>query len=70
MLEKYSKAKAFMFVRKRKAARKKRKQEDAQLRQGSMPLEYGGEEEVDSEADREAPTYAEHAFTFASFEKV
>ncbi|WWD21366.1 hypothetical protein CI109_105851 [Kwoniella shandongensis] len=71
MLEKYSKTKAFMFVRKRKAARKKRKQavEDPNGTAGGIPEEYGNEEEADLEPDKEAPSYAEHAFTFQAFEK-
>ncbi|KAK8843979.1 hypothetical protein IAR55_006771 [Kwoniella newhampshirensis] len=72
MLEKYSKTKAFMFVRKRKAARKKRKQaEDPNDTAGAsgMPEEYGNEDEAELEPDKEAPSYAEHAFTFQAFEK-
>ncbi|ORY33101.1 timeless protein-domain-containing protein [Naematelia encephala] len=67
MLEKYSKNKAFMFVRKRKAARKKRKAIEALPETAALPEEYGNEEDV--EPERDTPSYAEHAFTFTSFEK-
>ncbi|OCF79113.1 topoisomerase 1-associated factor 1 [Kwoniella mangroviensis CBS 8886] len=73
MLEKYSKNKAFMFIRKRKAARKKRKEAEQSTElnpDGSvMPEEYGNEEEEALQPDKEAPSYAEHAFTFKTFEK-
>ena len=59
-----------MFVRKRKAARKKRKQVETAGPEASMPEEYAGEEEGDGEADRDTPSYAEHQFTFEAFEKV
>ncbi len=70
MLEKYSKTKSYMFIRKRKAAKKKRK---AQEESGSAPLpeEYGDDEEAGlMDGDDDTPSYAEHAFTFESFEKV
>jgi replication fork protection complex subunit Tof1/Swi1 len=68
MLERYSKTKTFMFIRKRKAARKKRKEiaENPEA-VGTIPDE---ENEADLEADRDMPSYAEHAFTFTAFEKV
>nr|XP_018259274.1 topoisomerase 1-associated factor 1 [Kwoniella dejecticola CBS 10117]OBR81432.1 topoisomerase 1-associated factor 1 [Kwoniella dejecticola CBS 10117] len=73
MLEKYSKNKAFMFIRKKKAARKKRKQRDEAMKEPdstqNIPEEYGNEEEEALEPDAEAPSYAEHAFTFNAFEK-
>ena len=66
MLEQYSKSKSFMFVRKRKAARQKRKQLEAQGQ--TMPEEYGQEEDI--EVENNTPTYSEHSFTFTSFESV
>jgi replication fork protection complex subunit Tof1/Swi1 len=71
MLERYSKNKSFMFVRKRKAMRNKRKKaKDAAATQSTVPEEYGNDEEEEAEPDRDAPSYAEHAFTFTAFEKV
>ena len=70
MLERYSKSKSYMFIRKRKAAKKKRKAEDEN---GSAPLpeEYGEDEEAGIlDGDDDTPSYAEHAFTFQAFEKV
>ncbi|WVQ93115.1 hypothetical protein IAU59_000179 [Kwoniella sp. CBS 9459] len=70
MLEKFSKNKAFMFIRKKKAARKKRQQNlQNPAESGGMPEEYGNEEEEALGPDQEAPSYAEHAFTFQAFEK-
>ncbi|OCF42971.1 topoisomerase 1-associated factor 1 [Kwoniella heveanensis CBS 569] len=70
MLEKFSKNKAFMFIRKKKAARKKRQQNLQNPAESSgMPEEYGNEEEEALGPDQEAPSYAEHAFTFQAFEK-
>ncbi|WRT69168.1 uncharacterized protein IL334_006152 [Kwoniella shivajii] len=71
MLEKFSKNKAFMFIRKKKAARKKRKEAENLMdpTANGMPEEYGNEEEEVLQPDQEAPSYAEHAFTFKSFEK-
>ncbi|WVF65442.1 hypothetical protein IAT40_000170 [Kwoniella sp. CBS 6097] len=71
MLEKFSKNKAFMFIRKKKAARKKRQQNQQDPTESSgMPEEYGNEEEEAlGGADQDAPSYAEHAFTFQAFEK-
>lgn len=75
MLEKYSKTKAFMFIRKRKNTHKKRKEQqaasqaNAEGEQRKIPEEYGNEEEAFA-PDEDAPSYAEHAFTFQSFEKV
>lgn len=80
MLEKYSKTKAFMFIRKRKNKHKKLKERQAasqanadREQQGEsrrIPEEYGDEEEEAFAPDQDAPSYAEHAFTFQSFEKV
>lgn len=73
MLERYSKTKAFMFVRKRKASRRKRKAqaEDPEgAAQQTQVEENVGENEEDIPAERDMPSYAEHAFTFTSFEKV
>jgi replication fork protection complex subunit Tof1/Swi1 len=70
MLERYSKTKSFMFVRKRKAARKKRKEQAENPESetvGSVPDE---ENEEDIQAERDMPSYAEHAFTFTAFERV
>lgn len=69
-LERYSKSQAYMFVRKRKPKRKK-----IPRRRGSgeapIPEEYGNDEEEGmSDDEREKPEYAEHKFTFTSFEKV
>lgn len=69
MLEKYSKNKQ-LYVRKRKAARKKRKPAEVDGAQPPIPEEYAGEEEEDMEPDRDQPSYAEHAFAFTAFEKV
>jgi len=72
MLEKYSKNKSYMFVRKRRAAKSKRKSNEG--RDGSAPIaeDYDQEDEEAAllEADKDMPSYAEHAFTFQSFEKV
>lgn len=73
MLERYSKTKAFMFVRKRKAARKKRKalaNDPEAAAQQTQVEENDGENEEDIQAERDMPSYAEHTFTFTSFEKV
>jgi len=59
-----------MFVRKRKAARKKRKLVENGSAEPSMPEEYAGEEDGDGDAHRDTPSYAEHQFAFAAFEKV
>ncbi|WVQ81137.1 hypothetical protein IAT38_003259 [Cryptococcus sp. DSM 104549] len=71
MLEKYSKTQTFMYVRKRRTARKKRKAVDGP-EEGAAPIpeEYGNEEEeIDLEREKDTPSYAEHKFTFQSFEK-
>ena len=71
MLERYSKNKSFMFIRKRKAARRKRLADKNGESQGPTAEEYAGDdEEGDGGDDRDAPSYAEHAFTFQTFEKV
>lgn len=72
MLERYSKTKAFMFVRKRKAARKKRKAlaNDPDAHEQTQVEGNDGENEEDIQAERDMPSYAEHTFTFTSFEKV
>lgn len=66
MLEKYSRNQQYMYIRKKKAARQKRKQIAPEI--NGLPEEYIGEE--GDQPDRDAPSYAEHAFTFTSFEKV
>jgi replication fork protection complex subunit Tof1/Swi1 len=72
MLEKYSKNKSYMFVRKRRAARHKRKAAGAREGSTAIAEDYGDEDEEAAllEADKDMPSYAEHAFTFQSFEKV
>ncbi|ORX39175.1 timeless protein-domain-containing protein [Kockovaella imperatae] len=70
MLERYSKNKSFMFVRKRKAARRKRKAGEATQAPGPTAEEYAGDEEgEDDGAEKDTPSYAEHTFTFQAFEK-
>ncbi|TXT09069.1 hypothetical protein VHUM_02543 [Vanrija humicola] len=70
MLERYSKDNAYMYVRKRKSAQKKRRALKA-LNTGEAPIpeEYANEEEEDIGPDEDTPSYREHAFTFASFEQ-
>lgn len=74
MLEKYSKSKSYMFIRKRRAAKKKKKAIDDANADGSVPLpeDYAGEDEEAAilNGDEDVPSYAEHAFTFQAFEKV
>lgn len=75
MLERYSKTKSFMMVRKRQAARNKRKAKDkvpgGDEAQGTMPEEYGNEEDEEYErGDKEETRYKEHQFTFKAFEMV
>ena len=72
MLERYSKTKAFMFVRKRKAARRKRKAGAGTQGPGPTAEEYAGDDEEgeDGGAEKDTPSYAEHTFTFQEFEKV
>lgn len=73
MLEKYSKNKGFMYVRKKKARRAVRKRkEDATEAGKEVPEEYVDEEEVAGvmEGDKDLPSYAEHQFTFTAFEQV
>jgi replication fork protection complex subunit Tof1/Swi1 len=70
MLERYSKTKSFMYVRKRKAARRKRK-EQAENPDGTLPVpDEDVEHEEDLQAEKDMPSYAEHAFTFTAFERV
>ncbi|KAI9636791.1 topoisomerase 1-associated factor 1 [Dioszegia hungarica] len=72
MLEKYSKNKGFMYVRKKKARRAVRKRkEDATEAGKEVPEEYVDEEEVAGvmEGDKDLPSYAEHQFTFTAFEQ-
>jgi replication fork protection complex subunit Tof1/Swi1 len=70
MLERYSKTKSFMYVRKRKAARKKRK-EQAENPDDTLPVpDEDVEHEEDLQAEKDMPSYAEHAFTFTAFERV
>lgn len=70
MLERYSKDNAYMYVRKRKAARRKRQALKANnTGEAPIPEEYANDEEEDIGPDEDAPSYREHAFTFASFEQ-
>ncbi|ODO09506.1 topoisomerase 1-associated factor 1 [Cryptococcus amylolentus CBS 6273] len=75
MLERYSKTKSFMFIRKRKNTHRKRKEQQVdpndseEVRRRTIPEEYGNEEEADQGPDQDAPSYEEHAFTFQGFEK-
>jgi hypothetical protein len=57
-----------MYVRKRKAARRKRKElaENPEA-VGTIPDE---ENEEEIQAEKDMPSYAEHAFTFTAFERV
>jgi replication fork protection complex subunit Tof1/Swi1 len=75
MLERYSKTRSFMMVRKRQAARNKRKAKDkvpgGDEAQGTMPEEYGNEEDEEYErGHKEETRYKEHQFTFKAFEMV
>lgn len=59
-----------MYVRKRKAARKKRK-ELAENQDETLPVpDEDVEHEEDIQAQKDMPSYAEHAFTFTAFERV
>ena len=59
-----------MYVRKRKAARKKRK-DQAENPDGTLPVpDEDVEHEEDIQAEKDMPSYAEHAFTFTAFERV
>ena len=71
MLEKYSKSKNFMFVRKRKAQRRQKKAAQDAAANG-RPVPEVDDENVgsDGEADRDAPSYGEHQFKFKEFEMV
>lgn len=69
MLEKHSKSKTYMFIRKRKAAKKKKAREENGA--PALPEDYAGEdEEAILRGDDETPSYKEHAFTFQAFERV
>ncbi|GAA5831127.1 hypothetical protein JCM3766R1_006246 [Sporobolomyces carnicolor] len=70
MLEKYSKSKAYMYVRKKKAGRaaKKRKNKEG----GDENAEDGlgmGENEEEEEIERGTVSFGEHAFQFEKFEQ-
>lgn len=72
MLERYSKNKQFMFVRKQTAKRKQNKaQRDREDRDGVAPVpeEYENDSEDEDLPAHDEPSYAEHAFTFTKFEK-
>ncbi|EIW66064.1 hypothetical protein TREMEDRAFT_65909 [Tremella mesenterica DSM 1558] len=73
MLERYSKTNTYMFVRKRKAAKKARKKTKGSM-EGEVPEEFMGdegvdEEDVNGEDERQGQSYKEHAFQFSSFEQ-
>lgn len=73
MLERYSKNKSFMFVRKREAQRKKKKQAAVEAAGGEVqPVPDEEDEEMggEGEEDRDAPSYGEHQFKFREFEMV
>lgn len=73
MLEKYSKNKGYMYVRKKKARRAKKKamalSEGGTKENGDMPEEYAEDEGAEL-PEKEGPSYAEHQFTFKAFEQV
>lgn len=68
MLERYSKNKQFMFVKKTTKRKKNKAQTD---RDGVAPVpeEYENDSEDEGVPDDDAPSYAEHTFTFTKFEK-
>jgi replication fork protection complex subunit Tof1/Swi1 len=68
MLEKYSKNKSFMYIRKKKARRARKKAATMHGAASSMADEVEDEEEAD--VDRGSVEYAEHVFRFADFESV
>ncbi|CAK9781717.1 hypothetical protein CC85DRAFT_324759 [Cutaneotrichosporon oleaginosum] len=69
-LEKYSKSQAYMFVRKRKPARRKLPPPSSSGGDGAaIPEEYRDDEEEDMEEERDRPEFAEHKFTFEAFER-
>lgn len=68
MLERYSKNKTFMFVRK-SAKRKKNKAQADRDGVAPVPEEYEGDSEDEGVPDDDEPNYAEHTFTFTKFEK-
>lgn len=69
MLEKYSKSKAFMYVRKKqnRASRKKKNRSGADDEGDGIGQ---GDDEEEEEIERGTRTYKEHAFTFSAFETV
>ncbi|GAA5975641.1 hypothetical protein JCM10908_005228 [Rhodotorula pacifica] len=73
MLEKYSKSKAYMYVRKKKAGRaanaRKKKQKDAADENGEEGLGMGEEDEEELEVERGTVSFGEHAFQFEKFEQ-
>jgi replication fork protection complex subunit Tof1/Swi1 len=69
MLEKYSKSKTFMYIRKKKA-RRSRKKAAAENGDAQQMFDEDGEGEEDGDAGRHADEYADHAFRFEEFESV
>ncbi|GAA6062112.1 hypothetical protein JCM10212_000866 [Sporobolomyces blumeae] len=71
MLEKYSKSKAYMYVRKKKAGRaanKRRKRDAAGNENGEDGLGMG-EDEEEQEIERGIVSFSDHAFQFEKFEQ-
>ncbi|GAA5927146.1 hypothetical protein JCM1841_006062 [Sporobolomyces salmonicolor] len=68
MLEKYSKSKAYMYVRKKKAGRAaKKKKNDGEAEDGDgLGM---GEDEEEEEIERGTVSFGEHAFQFEKFEQ-
>ncbi|CEQ41477.1 SPOSA6832_03222, partial [Sporobolomyces salmonicolor] len=75
MLEKYSKSKAYMYVRKKKAGRAaKKKSQHSICEENDGEAEDGdglgmGEDEEEEEIERGTVSFGEHAFQFEKFEQ-
>ncbi|GAA5828412.1 hypothetical protein JCM11251_006233 [Rhodosporidiobolus azoricus] len=71
MLEKYSKSKAYMFVRKKKAGRaaRKKKRQQATDEDAGDGLGMGDEDEEELEVEQGTVSFKEHAFQFEKFEQ-
>ncbi|GAA5909890.1 hypothetical protein JCM6882_002043 [Rhodosporidiobolus microsporus] len=71
MLEKYSKSKAYMYVRKKKAGRaaRKKKKQQADLENEGDGLGMGDEDEEELEVEAGTVSFKEHAFQFEKFEQ-
>ncbi|GAA5935882.1 Tof1p [Sporobolomyces koalae] len=68
MLEKFSKSKAYMYVRKKKAGRAGKKKSKAGDENGEDGLGLGHDEE-EEEIERGTVSFGEHAFQFEKFEQ-